>query len=1013
MFTPVGGLGQSTFLPHAGDLPPAPKQCTVTDLVAGDVLALSKLIYQIGLELKSVPDSAPDYQDLLQELEALDRALQQTYNIRPGIHELKRLDAVRALASTCQAPLKDFLGKIQKFNKSLGPWNCGHRRLNGFGRGVQWSLMWKEEVKKLRAQLTPKLLILGFLWESQIIDSLTKAELDRARNAQEVNAQLSSQGTSLDRLEKYSVDARNDASKKHISLLDMIQSQSLTLTDVQSDIRDHKHLSEAHFDKQDAMLKDIHAHTLSSADQIQSVDTRVSALQQEVAVIKDDSVSIQRLMARMVVVIATRFSRLQHIAELITDLLTATLTMTKESTAHLLQLLREFKEIRQQLLRMERYLPNQMHYPMIQFRDAFNNVTPFPYHVFREWEGAKRMVAAIFVNRQGLHRVEMGQWFATHVGKGIRVDPRFWSSVLQPGDELSMTMIFPEVEAKEGVCPYPRCGADTSSVEIVRGGRYCPQCSRFAELSQNQPRRLIESSASQGQALGLQKANVTAANQSPKDARLETNAADTTGPVPFDAPEAPVPSKFGHEDIEEYYFIQVIQTALVVEVSPSEQETAANVYITVFVQETGQKSLCFRISPSTEVQDVKAIIRERRGIPENRQRLTFGRKHLPDDVTLSSAGVEHEHTIRLVQIIQPSLDAQIEDEPISTKDISERHGQSSKPELKSTVEKPAQYVHPPSYRSASPRNRWGSMGLYNPEPEPYKAYAYEPYEPRDEQSYVPYSVYASTPRTTSRSSRTRRSGNNATATDSPHYIYSYSATRQDRKRTSDSTRVYYVEPSDTDGSPVPARPRRRPTSTLTSSGTRKEPLKQSRVATDEDAKMHGIPPGYSLKNWDPTEVPIKLLGSVFDANSLGKWIYDWTAYHHKAPSPISDLAGELWLLLIKLAGKMKRAEETIPRIRTTDKRELVEDFIESGERIWTRFKKLLQECETAMLKTARKPAGPNSTPVMGKASGVEFVESIFGRDRLLERTEKVMTTMRLWDMRFTVNCEEILKHPTA
>jgi hypothetical protein len=43
---------------------------------------------------------------------------------------------------------------------------------------------------------------------------------------------------------------------------------------------------------------------------------------------------------------------------------------------------------------------------------------------------------------------------------------------------------------------------------------------------------------------------------------------------------------------------------------------------------------------------------------------------------------------------------------------------------------------------------------------------------------------------------------------------------------------------------------------------------------EETAHRAGIPAGYSHKNWDPSEEPIMLLGSVFDANSLGKWIYD-------------------------------------------------------------------------------------------------------------------------------------------
>jgi hypothetical protein len=42
-----------------------------------------------------------------------------------------------------------------------------------------------------------------------------------------------------------------------------------------------------------------------------------------------------------------------------------------------------------------------------------------------------------------------------------------------------------------------------------------------------------------------------------------------------------------------------------------------------------------------------------------------------------------------------------------------------------------------------------------------------------------------------------------------------------------------------------------------------------------------------------------LLDSVFDANTFGKWIYNWTVFHHGRATPISGIAGELWLLLIE------------------------------------------------------------------------------------------------------------------
>ncbi|GKT94053.1 LOW QUALITY PROTEIN: vegetative cell wall protein GP1 [Colletotrichum tofieldiae] len=168
------------------------------------------------------------------------------------------------------------------------------------------------------------------------------------------------------------------------------------------------------------------------------------------------------------------------------------------------------------------------------------------------------------------------------------------------------------------------------------------------------------------------------------------------------------------------------------------------------------------------------------------------------------------------------------------------------------------------------------------------------------------------------------------------------------------------------------------------------------------------PPGYSLKNWDPTEEPILLLGSVFDSNSLGKWIYDWTVYHHGPATPISDMAGELWLLLIQLAGKVKRAEEVVDRVRSAENRELIDDFIDSGERLTDKLRKLLKTCESPMLKAASKKGNAQ----LGKNAGVEFVETLFGRERELDKTERFMQGVRLFNLRFDANCEDILRNPT-
>ncbi|MCJ1401405.1 hypothetical protein MMC11_004618 [Xylographa trunciseda] len=74
-----------------------------------------------------------------------------------------------------------------------------------------------------------------------------------------------------------------------------------------------------------------------------------------------------------------------------------------------------------------------------------------------------------------------------------------------------------------------------------------------------------------------------------------------------------------------------------------------------------------------------------------------------------------------------------------------------------------------------------------------------------------------------------------------------------------------------------------------------------------------VPVGYSIKNWDPTEEPVLLLGSTFDANSLGKWIYDWTVYYNGLNVSAEGPASGLWPLLFGLAYNEKNGRNLTSR----------------------------------------------------------------------------------------------------
>lgn len=237
---------------------------------------------------------------------------------------------------------------------------------------------------------------------------------------------------------------------------------------------------------------------------------------------------------------------------------------------------------------------------------------------------------------------------------------------------------------------------------------------------------------------------------------------------------------------------------------------------------------------------------------------------------------------------------------------------------------------------------------------------------------------------------------------------------------------YGFKAQDSHRTPEPERPRtstRRPTTSgrgqqqstpkrpSTAHGHRSPP--QRRQATEADAQKAGIPAGFNISNWDPTEEPLILLGSVFDANSVGRWIFDWTVFRYGAATAFSDMAGDLWVLLIGLSGRIKNADTLMHKIRRESDRTLVDGFLDGGERIWIRLKKLLRTCEDHMWASAKRNAGDGKPAKLGKDAAFVFVEGLFGRDWELDKTEKLMASIRVWIHRYDANCEAILADPSA
>ena len=114
-------------------------------------------------------EATSKYQNLIIELESLERALSRLYTLKPAEHELVHLEAIRAAASACKRPLEDFLAKIEKFEKRLGTEKAKENHYKGAGRRIQFNVAFDEDVKELRATLASHVLTIITLLMTQLL----------------------------------------------------------------------------------------------------------------------------------------------------------------------------------------------------------------------------------------------------------------------------------------------------------------------------------------------------------------------------------------------------------------------------------------------------------------------------------------------------------------------------------------------------------------------------------------------------------------------------------------------------------------------------------------------------------------------------------------------------------------------------------------------------------------------------------------------------------------------------
>lgn len=102
----------------------------------GDFVAAAQLISSIVSSLRSAGGASSSFQELIRELDLLQRALTDIEHLSGPSSQQPCINAIKCAALNCHYVLDEFAGKLRKYEKSLGDGMNG-LRIGGVGSSPQ------------------------------------------------------------------------------------------------------------------------------------------------------------------------------------------------------------------------------------------------------------------------------------------------------------------------------------------------------------------------------------------------------------------------------------------------------------------------------------------------------------------------------------------------------------------------------------------------------------------------------------------------------------------------------------------------------------------------------------------------------------------------------------------------------------------------------------------------------------------------------------------------------------
>ncbi|KAL8855919.1 MAG: hypothetical protein Q9178_007433 [Gyalolechia marmorata] len=418
---------------------------------AGDFVTLGKLIGQVAVELGENSDASPEYQSLLIELEALNRALCKLQTLKPAKHELFQLTSIRATAVACQRPLQEFLDKVSKFERNLGTFNAVNNKWKGLPRRMQFRIMFKEDVKKLRSTLTSHVTTINLLLMTQAVASISLAEDDRHRLASGLESKV----------------------LEHRRLIEDIDDRVETSLERQQEMK-------TQLENQHSVLDELGRQADRNCQQLSEQSASIEEIRITTDRTKGQTKSILAKVTEVLSLAASGLMHIRHINQQLHKTLKLCADFTAEMRTAMSKLWNLFINIQSTLLKIDQNLPPRLYPPIVQFTTALGESMALPYQLCQEWTTFTELLRVIFLNKPGQSDVEMGKFMIMNARGGRLLEKNSWQYAVRQDDHLSMSIVLDNLIAKAKKCPFPSCESSIEGVEIENGGRRCPACGRWS-----------------------------------------------------------------------------------------------------------------------------------------------------------------------------------------------------------------------------------------------------------------------------------------------------------------------------------------------------------------------------------------------------------------------------------------------------------------------------------------------------------------------------------------------------